>query len=88
MVELEEIKILRDSIDKECANAIYTACQAYNTQTSQFTEIPEYLKIAQCIVQMISLKAKTILNMTKGISLYNYRSSFIIRVYYFFYKTI
>lgn len=77
MVELEEIKILRDSIDKECENAIHTVCQAYNTQTSQFTEIPEYLNIAQCIVQMIILKAKTILNMTKGISLYNYRTHIV-----------
>lgn len=64
MVELKEINIFRDSIDKECTNAINTAYTAYKAQMSQYSEMPEYLKIVQCIEQMIILK--TLLSRKSG----------------------
>lgn len=69
MNSTEEKSMLKDAIVTECANAMSELQRTWQLWESKDNEVPEFFKIAQCIVQMICLKTNTILKMTEGISL-------------------
>ena len=69
MNSIEENSMLKDAIVTECANAMSELQRTWQLWETQDNEVPEFLKIAQCILQMICLKTNTIMKMTEGISL-------------------
>lgn len=69
MNSIEENSMLKDAIVTECANAMSELQRTWQLWKTQDNEVPEFFKIAQCILQMICLKTNTIMKMTEGISL-------------------
>lgn len=69
MDSVKEEMYLKKEIEKICADAFQTVDNARQDWELQNNNIPEAFMIAQCIVQMICLKAKTILSMTEGVCL-------------------
>ena len=78
MSTIEVIKILRCEIDQFCQVGVELLLDARKYWESTNTDVSESDSIAQCMLQMIYLKARTLLQMSKGVQIdYNTQSSIV-----------